>query len=118
MIDVNIDASEVQRLAAAIAAAGPKAREGTSTALSEVGGELRDSSRADAPRRTSALADSITMTGGNGWRRVSTGVRYAPFVEWGTYKDPPQPYMMPNAARAWAQLAGLVEKVGEEALDL
>jgi HK97 gp10 family phage protein len=112
-MEFRADTSEVDALAAQLAAAGAKAKAESSTALTKVGGELRDAARGDAPVRTGDLAGSITMTGGGNWRRVSTGVRYARFVEWGTYKDAPQPFMMPNAARAHAQLFGEMAKIGD-----
>lgn len=56
---------------------------------------IRSRAAANAPKRTGALAGSITKIGaGLRWIVVAL-VAYAAFVEWGTSRMAAQPYMRP-----------------------
>lgn len=60
---------------------------------------------------TGDLKSSIHTTVTGERAEVGPTVRYARFVEFGTYKDAPQPYMWPAADKHEPELMGEIEKV-------
>lgn len=102
---VEFDASEVAKLAADLGAAGAKAEVRTEAeVLTEASNELYRRSQADVPVDSGTLKASGEKRGGKGWREVrytatnKQGKPYSSFVEFGTYKDAPQPYLYSNVA--------------------
>ena len=59
------------------------------------GGILTRTARALAPKLTGDLSGSIKGKFDGFTATVTAGIRYAQFMEYGTYKDEPQPYMNP-----------------------
>lgn len=64
-----------------------------------------------APKRTGALAASIHVTplartARGPYVKVVAGTREAVFMEFGTYKDQPQPFMRPSAAALGGAIRG------------
>lgn len=80
-----------------------------------------DAKRA-APRNTGALAASIkTSTTGDGRSgtlsaTVEPTVRYAPFVEFGTFKDAPQPFLFPAMEKHEGDILREIADAIDEAL--
>jgi HK97 gp10 family phage protein len=84
------------------------------TATAEAAARIEAAAKSLAPKLTGALAASITTDPTKNGAEVGPTVRYAPFVEYGTWKDPPQPFMGPAAERHEADLAKFLEdQVGE-----
>lgn len=109
----DFDASEVTNLAADLAESGSKVEKVSSERLGEIARKLQADAKAAAPVATGELRDSITMSGGRDYRRVTAGVRYAVFVEFGTSVMAPQPFLWPAADGAQADLADELSKLGD-----
>lgn len=83
-------------------------------ATSETARKVEAKAKSLAPKRTGALARSISTDETENGSEVGPTVRYASFVEYGTWKDAPQPFMGPAAEGAEDDLAGNLSKlVGE-----
>lgn len=87
-----------------LAEAGTKTREAAEQAVAEEVEEIRDDARRLAPHKTGALRAGIRADADGLDGDVKSTVRYATFVEHGTYRDRAQPYMAPAAARARRRL--------------
>ena len=90
-----------ERLSTAAARVGAKAANAVRAGAAQIS---RDAAAA-APRRSGALAESIQTTfsgsGSSGTMSatITPTARHAPFVEFGTYKDRPQPFLFPAFER-------------------
>ena len=71
-----------------------------------------------APVDTGALRNSIGTTISNGGLSAEIGptVHYAPYLEYGTRRMPPQPYMGPAAERRAEPFVKAIESLGGEFL--
>lgn len=110
---ISFDGGELGRLAGDLRSAGAMAAVRAADAVGDAADETRDAAKSLAPKLTGALADSITVEGGGLEREVTTGVPYAIFVEYGTYKDAPQPFMWPAASVADRVLVEAIEDVAD-----
>lgn len=113
MSDVIVDMSEVEALAAELAAAPPRVVQLSSSTMTRIAGKLRDRAKADAPRDTDELYNSIEVIGGDGYRKVRATADHAYYVEFGTSDTPPQPYLWPNASVAGAEMSEAFEKLAD-----
>lgn len=102
---IEFDMSEVEALAAELAAAGPKAEKVSSVDLTRIAGELRNDARASAPVDTGELRDSIRVRSGKDWRIVEATAEHASYVHFGTSDTSPQPYLWPHVGDATRALA-------------
>jgi HK97 gp10 family phage protein len=83
-------------------------------AATEAAAKVQATAKSLAPKLTGALANSITTDVTQNGAEVGPTVRYAPFVEYGTSKDSPQPFMGPAAERHEDEFAQLLsDLVGE-----
>ena len=71
-----------------------------------------------APVDTGTLRNSISTTIGNGGLSAEIGptVHYAPYLEYGTRRMAPQPYMGPAAERRAEPFVKAIESLGGEFL--
>lgn len=74
--------------------------------------------RQHAPRSTGTLANSIGATPGLGGLTAEVGptVDYAPFVEYGTSRMGPQPFMGPAADQIESDFTEAMEALGGDVL--
>lgn len=63
--------------------------------LERMAQEVLATARGLVPVQTGALQASMTVESEGTGFRVSANTRYAGYVEYGTYKDPSQPYLRP-----------------------
>lgn len=112
-MNVSIDVSEVDALAAELGEAGPKVQREAGDVVSDVRGSLGDAAQASAPVDTGELRASRTDTGEGLEQAVEFSAAYAAFVEFGTYKDAPQPFLFPHADRAEADLESKLGEIGD-----
>jgi HK97 gp10 family phage protein len=85
-----------------------------SEATAETAERIESTAKSLAPKRTGALAASITTDRTKNGAETGPTVPYAPFVEYGTWKDAPQPFMGPAAEQHEDDLAKFLEdRVGE-----
>ena len=57
--------------------------------------DLEKLAKRRAPKRTGALRDSITSTSSGLTAEIGPTIRYAPFVEYGTARMKPRPFLGP-----------------------
>lgn len=78
--------------------------------------DLEKLAKRRAPKRTGALRDSITSTSSGLTAEIGPTIRYAPFVEYGTYKMRPQPYLGPATAVVEPKFVAAMEQIGGDVL--
>lgn len=110
-MSVDFDASELDGLAAELAAAGPKALLASSAHMTQIAAQLRDDAKAAAPVDTGELRDSIEVQGGKDYRIVRATAEHAFFVEFGTSDTPPQPFLWPQVGKASVALSWALESI-------
>lgn len=91
-------------LKAALENAASGTREGAEQAVAEEVEAIEADARRLAPKKTGALRRGIRGDAHELKGEVKSTVRYAEFVEHGTYRDAAQPYMAPAAALARRRL--------------
>lgn len=84
-------------LAGALEAEWAQAATRGAEAVEKTARKIEGTAKSLAPRRTGALANSIRTDGSGTFREVGPTERYGRFMEFGTYKDAPQPFMGPAA---------------------
>ena len=113
---ISFSGAELGALSADLRAAGAMATVKASDAVGDAAEATRDAAQSFAPKLTGALADSIHVEGSGLEREVTTGVPYAIYVAFGTYKDSPQPFMAPAASVADKSLVEAIEAVADDTL--
>jgi HK97 gp10 family phage protein len=91
-----VNTTQVDAFAARLAAAAQKVDAAGQAWEQHYANEVADEMRTLAPQRTGALAASIQTTADG---RVVVGVDYGGFVEYGTSRIAPQPFMRPAVSR-------------------
>ena len=102
-----------------LAEAGTRTHEAAAKAVSEEVEAVQTDARRLAPRKTGALRRGIRALSLDLHGEVRSTVRYAKFVEHGTYRDKAQPYMAPAAMLARHRLpkrAAAIIKVALESI--
>jgi HK97 gp10 family phage protein len=87
-------------------------------AVQESGKQLQQAAQAAAPVRTGALRGSIKVTGSGLTATVGTDLRYAPYVEFGTGKMAPEPFLNPAVDGVEGSFYTAVEDAAGKALDV
>ena len=96
-VKVTVDMSSVLDWIATMRLVSPAVYAAARDAVEETTAEIEDLARFLAPELTGALKESIDSRVDGLQGRVFTELRYAPFVEFGTWKDPVQPFLYPAA---------------------
>lgn len=108
----SIDTSEVVALGLALDARGLLANREAGKAVKDAAELTERVAKRDVPRgETGDLAGSINTTGGGLTRYVKAGKHYSVFVEFGTSKMAPQPFMMPAGDKGEEQLVKDLEEL-------
>jgi len=82
------------------------------SAIAKTAERIAASAREAAPvGETGDLRDSIEVTARGLVREVGPTVRYGGFVEFGTWKDEPQPYLFPAAEKHEPELEQELERL-------
>lgn len=111
-----MDRSQVDAFGAALAAAGARVVPAAGKAVQSTAGAVRATAQAAAPVRLGELRDSIRVLGAGLSAVVEATAPHAPYVEYGTSRMAPQPFMAPAADTGEAALASALEAVAEQAL--
>lgn len=86
------------------------------TALEIIGGKAESYAKKLCPVDTGNLRNSIThQQYDENTEVIGTNVEYAPYVELGTHKMAPRPYLRPAAEGHAAEYANIVKKVMQNA---
>jgi HK97 gp10 family phage protein len=113
---MGIDASEVNRLAADLAAAPAKVTAKSVVAVDSAAHQTQRAAQRFAPVLTGRLREGIVVEAAGLSASVVSTVRYAEYVEYGTSDTAPQPYMRPAADIASGSLADDLGDAGESIL--
>lgn len=113
------DTSDLDKLAADLAQAGPKAETLAKAVVRKTGFDTVAGAQTVAPVDTGNLKNSIGVDfdpDGLGFEAGPTA-NYGHFVEYGTSRMSPQPYMGPAFDRAVGPLPEVFKQIGEKALE-
>ncbi|MBN6054518.1 HK97 gp10 family phage protein, partial [Nonomuraea sp. RK-328] len=113
------DTTDLDKLTADLAEAGPKARELTEVVVKKIGFDTVAHAQATVPVDTGNLKNSIGVdfdADGLGFEAGPTAV-YGGFVEYGTSRMSPQPYLRPGFDKALEPLDEVLGQVGKKALE-
>lgn len=99
MAGVNVDVSSLTRFADRAVRAIPRLQAAAGKEVEETARRVQTDAKQIVPVDTGALQGSIDIEVSGLTAEVFTTLRYAPFVEFGTYKDRPQPFITPAADR-------------------
>ena len=84
-------------------------------ALEWIGFEAEGYAKMECPVDTGNLRNSITHTNDEKYAYIGTNVEYAPYVELGTSKMKPRPYLKPAATEHTAKYEQIVKQCLENA---
>jgi len=85
-------------------------------ALEAVGIFVEGEAIARCPYDTYRLINSISHIVKENWVKIGTNVEYAPFVEYGTSKQDPQPYLRPAVDNNHDKIRELFREQYQEAI--
>ncbi len=115
----DFDYSQLRRLELDLQAATPKAVKMAQAAVKKTGLDVVATVQGLAPVDTGNLKNSIDVDfddDGLGFEAGPTA-NYGGYVEWGTSRMAPQPYLGPAFGKAVGPLTRAVEQLGERALE-
>lgn len=115
-MDVEFNSAGVKRLAADLAAAGPKNRVRLSVTLRNAARAIESDAKVLAPVRTGFLKSSISSDVRGLHTEIGPTADYGHYVEHGTSEMAPQPYMRPALERRIPDLRRDVLDVGSDIL--
>ena len=113
-MNVDVDTSEVDGLAADLAAAAMKAELASTVALTDAANVTAAAARAAAPVLTGELVGSIEVRVAGNSRTVESDAPQGFFQEFGTSRHPPQPWLFPASDRGMDRLVAGIEKIGPD----
>lgn len=113
---------ELTKLIYDFGTAPAKVEEGAHSAVAETMDAIVETAKDNAAVDTGELRDSIdweeiTTSSGEVSADAGPTAPHGRHVEWGTYKDPPQPFMGPATDEHEHELDERLGDVGEQALD-
>jgi HK97 gp10 family phage protein len=122
MADVRIDASDLNRLSADLAAAGARVGAGASAVVRSSAYRVEAGAEQFAPVDTGNLRNGIGTDfvgdgrGGSIEAQVGPTASYAPFVELGTSRMAPHAFLGPAFDRVQPDFVAALEQLAEQAL--
>lgn len=117
---MSMDVSEVRALAADLGKVGGKATKLAQQVVAKTAAGIEASAKQAAPVDTGALKNSIgaDITAGGLHAEIGPTVHYAPYLEFGTARMAPRPFMGPAADKWQPLFEQAMEQVAEKAFDL
>lgn len=109
---INIDAAPVRAMGADLARAGVGAQLKATQVVAKAAHDVEATAKTLAPVDTGALRNSISTSLRGASAEVGPTVNYAPYVEFGTSRMAPQPYMGPAADRVEPGFVAAMEQLG------
>lgn len=122
MAEINIDVSGLSRLGASLNKSGGMVGELASLAVRKSGADVEKIAKQAAPVDTGFLRNSIhtTVTGSSMHEAISVEVgpsaNYGGYVEYGTSRMRPQPYMGPAFDKVVPGFVEALKQAGEKSL--
>lgn len=124
MVNGISGASDLNRLVADLESAGKRIGSAASKAVRDSAGRVQKDAKGKAPKgKTLKLSESIGVDLYGAGRSskgvtavVGPSVRYGLFVEYGTAKMPPRPFMGPARAEEEPRFVAAMEALSEEVL--
>lgn len=113
---MGVDVSQMYALADDLKQAKRKTQRELRVAVAKVVEQTTKTAKSLAPVDTGNLRDSIEGTVRGSTGEVGTDLEYAQYVEFGTYKDEPEPFIAPAADEANATLSVEAEAAVARAL--
>lgn len=111
---LNITISGMDSVSAAIGSLTEAVVAGIETGVAEGASIVRDRARALCPVRTGALRNSISAESSGNKAEISAEKEYGVFVEFGTSKMSPKPFMVPALLESTEEItARIAEAIGE-----
>lgn len=111
------DFSQVAALAADLGKAAPAVKRKAVRVVAKAAHDVEARAKATAPRDTGALVNSISTTNKGMTAEVGPTVNYAAYVEHGTSRMSPQPYMGPAADAVEPAFVAAMSQLAEEAAE-
>lgn len=111
------DASDLDKYISDLGKAGAKAEELTETVVHKVGLDTVAGAQAIVPVDTGNLKSSIGVDFDGLGLEAGPTANYGGYVEYGTSRMAPQPYMRPAFDKATAPLDDVLGQVGKKALE-
>lgn len=117
----TIDATEIEKLAGELAAGG-RLIDDIADAVEQAAATVQRLARERVPVRTGDLARSIDVTVEGPSRAASLTVsigsdlQYAPYVEHGTFRSQPRPFLGPAFEEGQSELRRLIDEAVDRAL--
>lgn len=110
--------SDLRKLASDLRAASGTAEKLSRAVVAKTAADIERDAKNRAPVDTGALRNSIShsITGGGMSADIGPTVSYAPYLEYGTSRMAPQPYMMPAADKHLPLFEKAVEQIAERLL--
>lgn len=116
-MSVSWDASEVRKLVADLGGAGPKVRQRAGQVVRKSALDVVALAQSMAPVDTGNLHGSIGMdTPAPLSAVVGPTANYAPYVEWGTHRMAPQPFMGPAADAVEPNFVAAIAAIAKDVL--
>lgn len=115
-MDIEFKTSGVKRLYADISEAGPRNKARLSRALRKTALDIEGDAKIFVPVDTGALKNSIGSDIDDFHAEIGPTMDYASYVEEGTSRMSPQPYMRPAAERRIPGLRRAVSDIGGDIL--
>jgi HK97 gp10 family phage protein len=114
---VHIDASQVNRLAVRLVGASAVAPEVARAAVQRTAEAVQRDAKLDVPVRTGYLRSSISVdvehTRGGAAAEIGPTAEYGGFVEYGTSRMAPRPYLGPAFAAHAGDLADALQAIAD-----
>lgn len=110
---IHFDTTELESLSTDLKASTGVVEAKTDAAVRKVGFMVEADAKTNAPVRTGTLRGSIATTTGHLEAEISATTDYADYVEYGTSRMRPQPYMGPALDKNAPVLEKAVGKIAE-----
>ena len=110
------DFGEVEKLAADLRGAGPRAQMKAVKAVRKAAFDVQARAQSIAPVDTGALRNSISTSVSGPSAEVGPTVHYGVYLEYGTSRMAPQPYRSPALEQVAPGFIAAIEQLGGEML--
>lgn len=115
-MSVDVNTAEAHRLAADFGVLSASAAAKAAKLVAKAAEDVKQEARRRAPVRSGKMRDSISVSISGLTAEIGPTVYWAPFIEYGTVRQRPQPFMWPAADIAERRMMREAQKIGEISL--